>query len=465
MHRRMSALGIAACLVLALPASVAAGKATRADEHVTEAFCEAAGDGLTGFANLFVFGDEVGAELVVWMGDADPEVDPPDLVGVSTDSSGAGLDRTVTLEMFDQDGDPAGSATATFALAPDGAPIPIDERFRDGNAWFDAEGVLQPLTGTVAGSLPGGQAFSGGCQGEQRDLVVFETNPSARIRSIDNVVLDCDLSSPDGTLSLGVDVSADGGFAFGEVQLDGQPIAFIDGIGSLAGDQLSVEGALFDPFDGSPVGSIEAQATLTPTGETYRHVLPYSNGPVTITGQLLAAAGEASASIGATTGAWDLATCVGGDQHVKDQLLPMKGPKAKGKPIANDAPTGAQTLTLGQPIRQTTRTTTPEPESSTIDCLGVDIAHTAWYAVTATADGPLTVDTVGSDFDTAIAVYEAADLTTAIACADDVFSPPLLQHIEAAVTVDAEAGTTYLIQAGSFPGPGQQYGRLVLVAG
>jgi hypothetical protein len=66
----------------------------------------------------------------------------------------------------------------------------------------------------------------------------------------------------------------------------------------------------------------------------------------------------------------------------------------------------------------------------------------------------VTIDTAGSDFDTALAVYadEGGELVQ-VACVDDV------ETLQAVVTVDTVAGVTYYIQAGGFA---DSFGTLVL---
>lgn len=74
-------------------------------------------------------------------------------------------------------------------------------------------------------------------------------------------------------------------------------------------------------------------------------------------------------------------------------------------------------------------------------------SHTVWYAVTLPTDQAIRVDTMGSDYDTTLAVYTGTgygDLSV-VACNDDTVS-----SLQAALTFDASAGTTYLVQAGAF---------------
>ncbi len=69
--------------------------------------------------------------------------------------------------------------------------------------------------------------------------------------------------------------------------------------------------------------------------------------------------------------------------------------------------------------------------------------------------GPITVDTAGSDYDTVIAVYTSngSGGFTPVpgACLDDVPIQPIGRTLQAAVTWNSLAGTTYYVQIGGYP--------------
>lgn len=79
-------------------------------------------------------------------------------------------------------------------------------------------------------------------------------------------------------------------------------------------------------------------------------------------------------------------------------------------------------------------------------------APAKWFVYTATCNGPVTIDTCGSSFDTVLNVYTGTcDALTEIACNDDSFTCP--QTFRASqVTFDVAAGTTYRIRASGFNG-------------
>jgi hypothetical protein len=76
-----------------------------------------------------------------------------------------------------------------------------------------------------------------------------------------------------------------------------------------------------------------------------------------------------------------------------------------------------------------------------------DIAKSVWYEFTPSTDGVFQVDTFGSDFDTAVAIWtgDALSNLTQEACDDDT-GP----GVESMVTLSASAGTAYFIQAGGY---------------
>ena len=84
----------------------------------------------------------------------------------------------------------------------------------------------------------------------------------------------------------------------------------------------------------------------------------------------------------------------------------------------------------------------------------IPIVRTVWFSLVGTGT-EVTIDTAGSDFDTAIAVYTAAADGSLEpvdgSCVDDVPLEPVGRTLQAAVTFEAANGTTYLIQIGGFP--------------
>jgi len=470
--RRVVALLIAAGLLASLPVAASAGRALRVQEQTLEAGCnveDAAWQAGT-FAFLTSRGDPYG-ELFAWAVPVDEEAPPDYLADGSVPPmvvSWSGYDATLELPVTDGTGAPAGTATVAYDLEAVGDPIPLETRDHTSNAWFIETGTGWELEGTATIGLPDGSSIEASCFGFARDVRIFETDPSSRIRQDDRVQLECALVGPDEqTLDLGIDLAADGGdgFIFGTVGLTGEPLAGLDGQGAVDGASIEGTATMHDPFTGEQLGTAALDATLSPTGERETIVMPYTNGPIRLTFDYQAVDG--TFTVMPDTGdpvVFDLTDCVAAAVHIKDQLHAANGPKPKGKAVPNDTPDTAQPLDVGDQARVMTRTAAPAPEAPSEDCLGFDLVGTVWYSVTAESDGPLTIDTAGSDFDTALAVYAADGSLDPIpgACNDDVGVPPFGRLIQAQVTFEAVAGTTYLVQVGSFPGDGQLYGKLII---
>lgn len=115
-------------------------------------------------------------------------------------------------------------------------------------------------------------------------------------------------------------------------------------------------------------------------------------------------------------------------------------------PLDNDDFTESITVdSLPYTATQTTDGATTETDEPS-PCAG--IAGTVWYDFTPSADLSVAVDTFGSGYDTALAVYtgSSVDDLTLIDCNDDSGS------LQSLVTFSASVGTTYRIQVGGFGG-------------
>ena len=75
------------------------------------------------------------------------------------------------------------------------------------------------------------------------------------------------------------------------------------------------------------------------------------------------------------------------------------------------------------------------------------IANTVWYALTLDQAETLLVDTTGSGFDTVLAIWQGTDINSLnlVKCVDDTSL-----GVESRALLAADAGETYLIQAGAF---------------
>jgi len=141
-------------------------------------------------------------------------------------------------------------------------------------------------------------------------------------------------------------------------------------------------------------------------------------------------------------------------------------PSVAAAQSTNDNFEDAVGLTGGEFDRVDTTGNTLQPDEPQ-DC-GVGIAHTAWYAVQIGDSGRVSVDTIGSDFDTVISVYGPDDGGPIpggqhLGCNDD--RKPGEPRSEAAF--EGSPGDWYLIQVGGCTGDpacGASSGTLVISA-
>ena len=125
--------------------------------------------------------------------------------------------------------------------------------------------------------------------------------------------------------------------------------------------------------------------------------------------------------------------------------------------LFNDAqPVGSQSLWTAYTVGATTDQGTPEPLAA---CQGNLFGATVWYSLTVAVNSSVTLDTVGSDFDTILAVYTgAAGSLTRVTCNDDTGG------YQSRVRFPATPGKTYWVQVGGYDSPSAtpQVGNLIL---
>jgi len=118
---------------------------------------------------------------------------------------------------------------------------------------------------------------------------------------------------------------------------------------------------------------------------------------------------------------------------------------AQAAPPPNDA-FAARTTVAAIPYEdaQSTLEATVEPGEPVSPC--GPAGKSVWYQFTPATDLVLRADTLGSDFDTILAVWTGGDLASLspVACSDDVINS------QSIVVFAAEAGATYVVQAGGY---------------
>lgn len=122
---------------------------------------------------------------------------------------------------------------------------------------------------------------------------------------------------------------------------------------------------------------------------------------------------------------------------------------AMAQPANDDlaAATAVTALPFADSVDTTAAST--ETDEPTEDEFCPPRGSTVWYALTLGSGQSVKVDTAGSDYDTTLAVYTGTNYSdlALVDCNDDTFF-----GLQAALTFEAQAGVTYLIQVGSFGG-------------
>ncbi|MBI3970944.1 MAG: hypothetical protein HY332_06615 [Chloroflexi bacterium] len=125
-------------------------------------------------------------------------------------------------------------------------------------------------------------------------------------------------------------------------------------------------------------------------------------------------------------------------------------PKASAAVVEpSDTLAGAPTLIAGGTFRGDTSPATTEPGEPLPGC--APAGKTVWYRFAPPASGVLTVSTADSLFDTVLAIYSGASLTTLmpLACNDDASA-----DLTSEVLIAVSAEQTYAIQLGGYDGWG-----------
>jgi len=117
-------------------------------------------------------------------------------------------------------------------------------------------------------------------------------------------------------------------------------------------------------------------------------------------------------------------------------------------PPANDECTAA-TVIPSAPFADTVETSgaTTGPEDSAQSCGSFSNGHSVWYSFTAPADGTLTADTFGSDYDTVLSAFVGScGALSEVACNDD------FSGFQSLVQVPLTTGATVLFEIASYGG-------------
>jgi len=481
MRRVFGLLAAAALLAATIPATAVAGRPTIETDSSTSLYCDQL-TGDVGSVSLYVeLNERFGAyaNLAIWGPGVDPLNDPPSIISSDATVDSDGTSVMVAFDLVDfmvppgaeepPFGDPAGSATLSATLTPDGPAEDFSDKFHDGNRVVRIEGMSQALSvsGTLAIALLAGTEDSldlGDCVAQTSTFTYTSTNPNASVYGSRQLSLSCGWETSDGFVELFA--GSDRGGAFSDLYVQqGEDVFFGFAEPTFSGSSFQAEYAIFANESGDPVGSATADATLDRTGGRVNEHDRVGGFKFIANGWILGVSGmlELSLPSGDTTLEMDAASCSAQDVHVQQIQTTPGGPRLK-----NDMPSGALPLSLGQTVTVRTGGTAAEPEApctATFDgpdgpeSFDLPITNTAWWTFSGTG-GSVTLDTAGSDFDTIIGVYLPSDGGfEQVGCVDDVFVEPDFGSLQAAITVDTTADQTYYVQVGGFGG---SVGRLVL---
>ena len=470
MRRVLALLGGVALVTAALTGNVLAARSVHVTDTQTVLFCDnlTSDDGVVfavaGISEQFgPFGD-----LAFFAAPASPDFDLPTWISESADVviDGLSVSAIYALVEFDESteppfGDPVGTASLDATLDPVGEPTPYSFADTSGNRKFRVEGVIQEYAVTGTLDLPGEISYDlSSCGAVTDSFTLFQNNPASSVFITPSTLqLNCFWETEDSFIGLTAFVDESFG-SFADVFVS-DPTGEYQGSApaTLTAESFEVSMDLFAGFgEGEPVGSAEASAALTPTGERINDIFRFDNFKDHVTGTVLAVEGalELTTPNGTQTLTMDSVSCFAGELRFVHHESARQGEGPQGRPLPNDTPDAAEPLAIGDSVTVRTGGTATEPElPCTFDEeFELPFGHTAWWTFTGTG-GPVTVDTAGSDFDTALAVYadEGGELVQ-VACVDDVGG-----SLQAVVTVDTVAGVTYYIQAGGFDA---QSGNLVL---
>ncbi|HZA32910.1 MAG TPA: hypothetical protein VE462_15500 [Propionibacteriaceae bacterium] len=393
------------------------------------------------------FGDQLYARV------GDPE--EPRLTAYSVSGGWEGREIAFDLEVFAGGGgghlEPPllGSFTATTTETP---TTEYTDRGGSGNQHVRATIVEATLTAEAVLSLPGVTVDSLNCSGSSTTSTYVSNSPASTVRFERRFY---DSARCQGNAEVALFGPEDGKYYL-SVEF-GEP-----------NNQYNLSGVIEEPNDksftivlplrnsqtGEVLGEYEVAVTLTPRDKATTTVLRTATARITQRTTLY----DVSAQV--TLPSIDIdASCEALEVTTREIVRAAQGPKPTATPPPNDALAGAPRIAVGDTVRTTTRDAVLLPEAP-LSC-ATNPGRTVWYSFVGTGE-PVHLDTAGSSFDTALAVYEkeGGELLE-IACADDVEQddPFPTETLQAQLDVPTTAGRTYYVQVA---GVYADYGRLVL---
>jgi hypothetical protein len=330
------------------------------------------------------------------------------------------------------------------------------ERGGSGNQHVRATIVEAALTAEAVLSLPGVTVDSLNCTSGSSETATYVSNSPASTVRFDRRFYDSGRCQ--GNAQVGLFGPEDGEYylsvEFGDAN---NQYNLTGAVGELNRDRFTAVLPLRNSQTGETLGTYEVAITLTPKEKATTTVLRTATARITQQTRMY----DVRAQVSLPSIDID-ASCETLEVTTREIIRAAQGPKPTATPPPNDAPAGARRVAVGDTVRTTTRGATLLPEAP-VSCSS-EAGRTVWYSFVGTG-APVHIDTAGSSFDTALAVYQEQDgELLEIGCADDVEQdPPLpLQSLQAQLDVPTTAGRTYYVQVA---GVYADYGRLVLSLG
>jgi hypothetical protein len=397
---------------------------------------------------------EVLGDLTFWAAGLDPETDPPTYFGFPNFTL-----RQISPTEFGGDFFVVEPATEREFLAPidvrlaSAGPVEsfsVDDRF--GNTVSRQTFGTEPMS-VVSGTITiDGHTFDlTGCEATRGTAEVWQTAPTATM--IDGTTVDVECTWEQGGVFARLAGSHD--------PLETAAMLFFeteDGFWIGGGEPTLTDSEFTGTFelDGGSPGSFTIDIAFAPSGVKSSYVQVIEDTRTRVTDEVLDAAGTLTVETEGGTLVLDAA-----DASCQTLASDFHGVRRSSNAAVadappNDAPADAKAIGPGGAVSVRTDGAAAEGEVRS-ECVKVDneeinaFVHTAWYTWTGTGR-PVTFDTAGSDFDSAVAIY-VADVDGGfmeVACSDTVFLEPLGATLQGRVTFASEAGTTYYVQVGGF---------------
>ena len=395
---------------------------------------------------------QFGDQLVATVGD--PE--EPRLTAYSVSGGWAGSEISFDLEVY-AGGEGGGHLEPPLlgsftATTTETSTTEHTDRGGSGNQHVRATIVTATLTAEAVLSLPGVTVDSLTCSGSSSTATYVSNSPASTVRFERRFY---DSARCQGNAQVGLFGPEDGEYYLSvEVGEANNQYNLFGVVEEPKGKSFTAVLPLRNSQTGEVLGEYEVAVTLTPRDKATTTVLRTATARITQRTTLY----DVSAQVSLPSIDID-ASCEALEVTTREIVRAAEGPKPTSTPPPNDALAGARPITVGDTVRTTTRGAALLPEAP-VSC-ATDPGRTVWYSFVGTG-AKVHLDTAGSSFDTALAVYQMQDgELIEIGCADDVEQdyPFPTQTLQAQLDIPTTAGRTYYVQVA---GVYADYGRLVL---